>query len=659
MKKTVFTALLFCLLCLSVCACGEVVISEVMAQNGVWQNGRAYDWLELYNSGSRQMDLSGWCLSDSRFELTRWSFPQGTKLAKGAYLLVYCTGDSTLSKGKNKTFYADFKISSKGGALYLSDAEGNLQQTLKLPRQYGNVSYGLSADGSGYGFLETATPGRKNAGPALSGRLPEPVLTPAGGMYEEAVTVWARGEPGAVLRYTLDGETPTEKSPVFPESGLGIKKTSPLRVKAFSDSLVSSPCAGATYLIREDLHTPVVCLISDNKYLFDAKTGALVKGNGSVPNYEKDLEYPVHIEYLDENGVLQVSQTGSFTAAGHSARQNTQRSIALHARKAYGPESFAFNPFPHRDYESYHSLLLRSANSDAFFCRLRDVVGTALAEGEDLCYQDALCIQVYINGRYWGHYNLREKINKYMVAQWEGIAITDEDSVDSIDLISRTGTERFTANGSGEDWIALADFCKKNDLNDPENLQYVTDRLDVNSLFTHAAYQIILGNKDFTNVRLYRVPGGKWKYLLFDVEACFNSVQKTPLEYYIKPVKGKIQGFRHEPLNALLNVPEMKTAFLNRVAEIMEKHFSWPDVRAVFDQWESDIGAILPRHIDRWKNLTMEKWDKNIRSARYYARVRPLKVPALLKDAMKLTDAEVEACFGDALRLLGETNASE
>ena len=135
-----------------------------------------------------------------------------------------------------------------------------------------------------------------------------------------------------------------------------------------------------------------------------------------------------------------------------------------------------------------------------------------------------------------------------------------------------------------------------------------------------------------------------------------RDIQELELEF---TPSSALPAHRHEPLNALLNVPEMKTAFLNRVAEIMEKHFSWPDVRAVFDQWESDIGAILPRHIDRWKNLTMEKWDKNIRSARYYARVRPLKVPALLKDAMKLTDAEVEACFGDALRLLGETNASE
>ena len=208
---------------------------------------------------------------------------------------------------------------------------------------------------------------------------------------------------------------------------------------------------------------------------------------------------------------------GTFTCSGHSARINAQKSIALYARKAYGNDRFAFNPFPTRDYDSYKSILLRAANSDTYATRLRDIVASSLAEGEGILYQDHVVIQVYINGQYWGHYNLREKINKYFIAQYEGV--TDEKEIDSIDILARTGTDRFTQNGSNEDWLELADFCKKNDLNDPENLQYVTDRLDVDSLFTHAAYEIILGNVDFTNVRVYRVPGGKWKYLLFDVEA--------------------------------------------------------------------------------------------------------------------------------------------
>ena len=159
---------------------------------------------------------------------------------------------------------------------------------------------------------------------------------------------------------------------------------------------------------------------------------------------------------------------------------------------------------------------------------------------------------------------------------------------------------------------------------------------------------------DFTNVRVYRVPGGKWKYLLFDVEACWRNLERTPIEYYIKPLNAKIQGFRHEPLNALLNVPEMKAKFLTRVAELLVTHFTWPDVRKKFEYWEDALRPILPRHIARWKNLTMDKWNANVSAARYYARLRPAKIPGLLKTAMKLTDAEVEQYFGEALKVLEE-----
>ena len=640
-------------LVLGVCAAAraEVRINEVMAQNGTYTNGHAYDWIELYNDGKKAVDLSGWGLSEKPGKPMKWVFPDGAKISGGGYVLVYCTGDSTLSPGKNKTFYADFKISASGETLLLSGADAQEADRLELPAQYGCVSYGRALSDGTLGYFETATPGKKNAAKAYSARTERPALLTAGGFYDKKVTVQAKAPDGAVLRYTTDGDTPTAKSARFPENGLTLSKTTPLRIRAFRDGEVPSETVSATYLVGDEQLTPVVCLTTDDKYLFNSKTGSLVKGTGSIPNYERDWEYPVNIEYYDMDGQALINQMGTFTPAGHSARQNTQKSIAIYARAAYGESSFAFNPFPHRDYTGYKSLLLRSTNSDAFFCRLRDVVYSSLAEGENLLYQDALCIQVYINGKYWGHYNLREKINKYMIAQYEGV--TDEEDIDAIDVISRTGTPRFTSNGSGEDWVALADFCKTHDLNDAENLQYVLDRLDVDSLFTHAAYEIILGNTDFTNVRLYRVPGGKWKYLLFDVEASFKSLDKTPLEYYIKPVKGKIQGFRHEPLNALLAVPEMKAKFLTRVAELLVTRFTWPDVREKFEYWEDALRPILPRHIARWKNLTMDKWTANVNAARNYARLRPTKIPELLKTAMDLSSAEVEQYFGEALRILG------
>ena len=656
---------MLCAMCLGVSAAmaeeQAIVINEIMASNGMYENERSYDWVEIYNRGSKAVDLSGWRLSDGKKNLAKFVFPEGTRLKAGGYLTVYCTGEDDVESGKKTPFYAIFSLSAEGETLYLSDAEGNRVQTLQFPQQYGNVSWGLPAGFSGtpteadYGYLVNATRAKKNDAVVYPVRTEGPALLTVGGFYAEGVTVQAECPVGATLRYTTDGETPDEKSAIFPAEGLVISKTTPLRIRAFRDGEVPSVTVSATYIVEREQLTPIVCLTTDDRYLFNKKTGALVKGSGDTPNYEKELEYPVNIEYFNAEGVCEINQMGTFTASGHSARQNAQKSIALYARKAYGSDSFAFNPFPTRDYTEYQSLLLRAANSDFSATRLRDIVASSLAEGQGVLYQDHVVIQVYINGEYWGHYNLREKINKYFIAAYEGV--TDEADIDQIDILARTGTDRFTQHGDNEDWLELAEFCKKNDLNDPENLAYVEERLDIDNMFTHAAYQIILGNVDFTNVRVYRVPGGKWKYILFDVEACWRNLDKTPLEYYIKPVSGKIQGFRHEPLNALLAVPEYKAKFLNRIAELLDTVFVWENVESHFDEVIAQLEPILPRHIERWNNMKLKNWQTNISATKYYARVRPRKIPELLKKAMKLTTAEVEEYFGAVLEKLEVTNA--
>jgi len=649
--------LILCLfvLLLPVSALADVVISEVCALNGTYKNEHAYDWIELHNSGDKTVTLTGWHLSDSKKDLEKWAFPKGAKLKKGGYLTVYCTGEEGINPGKDSTFYATFKISSGGEKLYLSDAEGNLVQELEIPQQYGCVTYGLPDGGTEYGFFENDTRGKKNDAAAFAIRADAPVIVTPGGFYDEAITVTATAPEGATLRYTVNGATPTLKSKEFPSEGLAIGKTTVLRVKAFREDAVSSEVVSASYFIGDTLKTPVVSLITDEKYLFNKSTGALVKGSGETPNYAKELEYPINIEYFTLNGDCEINQMGTFTCSGHSARVNAQKSIALYARNEYGKETFAFNPFPTRNYTEYKSLLLRAANSDTYATRIRDIVASSLAEGQGILYQDHVVIQVYINGEYWGHYNLREKINKHFIAQYEGV--TDETDIDNIDILARNGTDRFTQNGDNEDWEALADFCKKNDLNDPENLQYVLDRLDVDNMFTHAAFEIILGNVDYTNVRVYRVPGGKWKYLLFDVEACWRNLDPTPVEYYIKKVSAKVQGFRHEPLNALLAVPEYKAKFLNRVAEILEDCFQWPHVEERFDQVIAQLDPILDRHIRRWDNMKRSNWNKNIGAIKYYARVRPRKIAEMLQKAMKLTNEEVELYFGEVQALLEVTNA--
>ncbi len=664
LRRLIACMLLLC--CMPLCAPAEeagqaIVINEVMASNGMYENEESYDWIELHNRSRKTVDLSGWMLSDGKKNPAKFVFPKGAKLKADGYLTVWCTGEDGVAPGSKSPYYAGFSLKAGGETLYLADAEGAAVQTLSYPQQYCNVSWGLPAGFAGtpseadYGYLETATRAKKNGSTVYAARTETPALQTVGGFYPDGVTVQADCPAGAVLRYTLDGETPDRKSAEFPAAGLEISKTAALRIRAFRDGEAASAVVSVTYIVESEQLTPVVCLTTDDQYLFNKKTGALVKGTGEIPNYDKEWEYPVNIEYFNAQGVCEINQMGTFTASGHSARQNAQKSIALYARKAYGNETFAFNPFPTRDYDGYKSILLRAANSDFSATRLRDIVASSLAEGQGILYQDHVVIQVYINGEYWGHYNLREKINKHFIAAYEGV--TEEAEVDAIDILARTGTDRFTQNGHNEDWLELADFCKKNDLNDPENLAWVEERLDIDNMFTHAAYQIILGNVDFTNVRVYRVPGGKWRYILFDVEACWRNLEKTPLEYYIKPVSGKIQGFRHEPLNALLKVPAYKDRFLRRIAELLDTVFVWDNVEGQFDEVIAQLEPILPRHIERWNNMKLKNWQTNIGATKYYARVRPRKIPELLKKAMKLTNAEVETYFGEVLEKLEVTNA--
>ena len=160
--------------CLAGFAAADVVISEVMASNGYFENGHAYDWVELHNEGKNTADLSGWYLSDSKKNPLKWAFPRGTKLKPGKYLTVWCTGEENPDPGKGNAFYADFAISSGGETLILSDSKGTEQQRLTLPAQYGCISYGKPSGGGEYGFFENPTRGAKNDREAFSARTETP-----------------------------------------------------------------------------------------------------------------------------------------------------------------------------------------------------------------------------------------------------------------------------------------------------------------------------------------------------------------------------------------------------------------------------------------------------------------------------------------------------
>ena len=457
------------------------------------------------------------------------------------------------------------------------------------------------------------------------------------------------------IRYTTDCNTPGRESKLY-TGPFTVSKTTVVRARTFAGNLVGSPTAGSTYFINDESPVEVVSFYTDDALLFSNKSGMMVKGSGKTANYNKDWEYPFQIEYFDKDGNRQLVQMCTGRIAGHSSRSLRQKSFSIYARSAFGSDTFDFNFFDNREYTSYSALQLRMTNSDYRSCRMRDCVLMEVSDGLDIYYQAGKPIVLYLNGEYYGHYNLREKANKDSLAQWEGI--TDKKVIAGCDIIEGTGmNETSVIRGSNDDWVELMNFCKKNSLKDPEKLQYVLDRLDVDSMFTYVIYSSIIGNYDSGNVRYYRFPGGQWKFMLHDVEAgCMNSEQ-APVNTFLRSKTASATKFPHWALAALLELPEYKDKFLRRTAEIIESNFLYhKDVEPVYSKWHAALSEILPRHCKKYNHINLKDWNTNVNASMYYARIRPKKVIDYICTNLKVSKADKQTYFGETIELLNIYN---
>ena len=125
----------------------SIVINELMAKNvqfGSDQNGEFDDWIELFNLADQDIDISGFYLSDSKNNLTKWKFPVGTNLPKNGYLIVWADAD-TLQAG----LHANYKLSSLGETVVLVSPEKVVINEVKYPVATSSQSYGRLPNGIG------------------------------------------------------------------------------------------------------------------------------------------------------------------------------------------------------------------------------------------------------------------------------------------------------------------------------------------------------------------------------------------------------------------------------------------------------------------------------------------------------------------------------
>jgi hypothetical protein len=127
------------------------VINEFLAHTDLPQ----LDYVELYNHGNTEVDLSGYTLSDDR-DTNKFRIPNGTKIAPRGFLVF----DET---------QLGFRLDARGENIYFVNSNATrVVDAIGFEGQANGVSSGRSPDGaSAIRELSALTPGAANAAPLL------------------------------------------------------------------------------------------------------------------------------------------------------------------------------------------------------------------------------------------------------------------------------------------------------------------------------------------------------------------------------------------------------------------------------------------------------------------------------------------------------------
>ncbi len=134
-----------------------VVINELMAQNNTIitdEAGDYEDWIELYNNNTTPVDLSGYYLTDTSAQLTKWQIPAGTIIPANGYLIVWADSEAV-----DGPLHASFKLAATGESVVLSNPN------LLLVDQ---VSYGAQTIDMGYARVPNGTGSFAIQGPTFN-----------------------------------------------------------------------------------------------------------------------------------------------------------------------------------------------------------------------------------------------------------------------------------------------------------------------------------------------------------------------------------------------------------------------------------------------------------------------------------------------------------
>ena len=509
----------------------QVVINEYSASNletFVDTFGRTEDWIELYNTSDTPTDISGWHLSDKESKPTKWPIPAGTVMPGNSHLVFYCSGRDLVIGDE---YHTNFKLAQTTGAdiVLLSNAAGEIQEMHEMELTLVEHSRCRRTDGSPewrLGRYPTFGTSNDTLYQAL-GYTATPSLDMPAGFYPGQLTVSiTNNQPNSVLRYTVDGTNPTFNSPVYDEP-ITITETTVVKARAFHNDTSVRPgkIIFRTYFVDEEFTLPVFSVAANDVI-------GLANGNG-------DLIPIGSLEYFSADGELEATSFGSLNRHGQDSWVLDHRSLDWISRDEMGYSKAVNAPlFNYSDRDEYQKFMFRNSGDDNYpaiddenhegSTHIRDEYVQTLAQegGLELDTRAVERVILFLNGRYWGVYGMRERPVDHDYTK----EYYDQGKYE-IEYLSTWGTTEVEYGGIDalNNWIALRDFILDNDMSVEANYEKAKDSLNMTSLVDYFIVNSNVVASDWLNYNTGwwrgRNPEGKhkkWGYILWDLDATFD-----------------------------------------------------------------------------------------------------------------------------------------
>jgi len=477
------------------------------------------------------------------------------------------------------TLHTNFKISSKGENIFLFNAKTNSQEAVWVNNLDYGWSMGRATDGSAnWAIFIEPTPSKANTTEAFSAqREPEPVFSAQEGYYSGTQSISLSSASGtSEIRYTIDGSEPVTTSLLYTGTPVSIGTSDVLRAKSFSKSgKLPSRSVSNTYFINNSGHSvPVLSVITNHSNLYGA--------SGIFDQWQQEWDKPCYVEYFDANRKKIFEQFSGIKIDGGAggSRSHAQHSFRLEFdNNNFGDGDVNYRLIKDRpDRKDYKSVYIRNGSNQWLTFPFKDAMETKITSFNTNNYYSAYApVVVYINGSYFGLYEMREKLNDQY---FEKNYMANVDSGFHLLSLSYYYNSVLRAlNGSVDTFYS--DHSKFLSLNqfDANYLKNADRILDIDYYTDYIIAQSWIADTDWPYNNIKIVKGDftdyRWRFILQDLEWALNpngwtSSGTDHINYMLNyDINNLYLRFWRE----LIKNQEYKRNFINRFADIMNSSY--------------------------------------------------------------------------------------